>query len=257
MKTASPIRIFNGPPPKFMQLLRNGPEAPPSINVKNEGDEAHVYVYDVIDPYWGINAENFVKTFSALTAPTIHMHVNTPGGDVFETRAMVTAIRNHKSKTIAHIDGLAASCGSWLALACNEVEIAQGGFIMIHQSQTWAYGNKKTLTDTAALLSKIDDTIIAEYVRKTGKSEKECRAWLEADETWFTADEALENKLVDRVTGNATEPTDKWNLSAAFNKVPDALKKPAPTNEKELDEQERIVMADRGRLLQILESSTA
>lgn len=257
------FRFFNGPAgagttaPKFMQLLRNGPDAPPPIKVTNADDqEAHIYVYDIIDKYWGISGENFVKALNALTAPTIHMHVNTPGGDVFETRVMVTAIRNHKSKIIAHIDGLAASCGSWLATAANEVEMTQGGFLMIHQAQSWAFGNAGDMKAISDLLVKIDDSIIAEYVRKTGKTVDEIRNWLAA-ETWFTADEALQNKFVDRVFDGAAEPANKWNLAGAFNKVPDALKAP-PTNSKDLDEQELLVMANRGRQLQLLEvSSTA
>jgi ATP-dependent Clp protease protease subunit len=110
--------------------------------VKAEGDEATILLYDVIDPWWGVAAKDFIAALAGDHAPTIHLRINSPGGDVFEARAMATAIRQHKSNVIAHIDGVAASAATYIAvIAAKEVEMSDGAFFMIHQAWALAMGN--------------------------------------------------------------------------------------------------------------------
>src|SRR5690606_19215300 len=112
--------------------------------------------------------------------------------------AICQAIRESGAKVIAHIDGYAASAATVIATAADEVEIADGGFYMIHNSWTWAMGNANDLTATAALLSKIDGSLAAQYAKKSGKPVDEIKGQMDA-ETWFTAEEAVDAGLVDRV----------------------------------------------------------
>lgn len=191
-----------------------------------ETDEATIYLYDAIDAYWGIAAADFVKALAGITAATIHLRINSPGGDVFEARAMATALRQHKAKVIAHIDGLAASCASWIALAAAEVEIAQGAFFMVHRSWSFAMGNANDLRDTAALLEKVDNELIAEYVRESGATQEQITMWLDA-ETWFTAEEAVEHGFADRLaaTDTAKDQT-AWDVSGFAHAPKDLLDRP-------------------------------
>lgn len=200
--------------------------------VNAEGDEATVYLYDAIGGWYGVGAADFVKEMAAITAPVIRLRINSPGGDVFEARAMATAIRNHSSKVIAQIDGLAASAATYIALAADEVEIADGGFFMIHRAWTLAYGNAGELRDTAELLDKIDGTIRADYQRKTNQTVDQIDAWMEA-ETWFTAQEALDYGFVDRI-GASANVENHWNLSA-YAKAPKALTERQPVREPVFD----------------------
>ena len=91
-----------------------------------DDEEASIYIYDAIGSWFGIDAQEFVRSLNSITANTIHLRINSPGGDVFDARAMITAVRQHKSKIVAHIDGLAASAATGLALAADEVEISEG-----------------------------------------------------------------------------------------------------------------------------------
>lgn len=100
----------------------------------NGADSTTVYVYDVIDSFWGISAADFAREINAITTPNILLRVNCPGGDVFEARAMMTAIGDHPAKFTAKVDGLAASAATALTLACDTVEMADGSFYMIHQA---------------------------------------------------------------------------------------------------------------------------
>lgn len=213
---------------RLMQLITDNLNAPRKpVRADVSGDEANIYLYDAIDSYWGISAEAFAKELSAITAPTINLRINSPGGDVFDARAIATAITNHSSTIIAHIDGLAASAATYVALAANEVRMADGGFFMIHQAWTLAWGNSAELRDMATLLDKVDASIVNDYAKKTGKSVDQIKEWMAA-ETWFSAQEALDNGFVDQVaTSEAAE--NRWNL-AAYANAPKALLAPRAEN---------------------------
>lgn len=171
-------------------------------------DEATVYLYDAIDPWFGIDAGAFVKSLSEISAKTIHLRVNSPGGSVFDAEAIQTALQQHKARVVAHIDGMAASAATYIALAADEVEMSDGAMFMIHNAWIVAFGNAAELVDTATLLEKIDANILRDYQAKTGKSTEQLKAWMDA-ETWFTAQEALANGFVDRIHGNTGEQDDK------------------------------------------------
>ncbi len=242
------------PIPKLMQLLRDNKPRNIPLTVTGENnadDEATIYLYDVIDAYWGISAQDFAQALSGISAKTINLRVNSPGGDVFEARAMVSAINAAGAKVVAHIDGIAASSASWVALACDEVRITQGAMLMVHNSWTYAMGDAGELRSTAALMDKIDVAIGADYTKKCGKSADEVKAWMDA-ETWFSADEAKAAGLVDSVIEGKTEPADKWNLAAYANAPKNLPKSGAP----ELTEEEQLLMDNRSRHLRLLESSS-
>jgi ATP-dependent Clp protease protease subunit len=218
---------------RLLQLIRDNQAAQPrALTVKAEGDEALVYLYDVIDPWWGVSAKTFAEALNAITAPTIHLHINSPGGDVFEARAMAAAIKSHKSTIVSHIDGLAASAATYVAIAAKEVEMAEGSFFMIHKAWAIGVGNADDMRQLASVLDKVDESIVADYMKKTGKTKDELIAAMSA-ETWYSAQEAKDVGFADRIAGQADDSAKaKWNL-AAYAKAPAALleaRKPAPQN---------------------------
>jgi len=209
---------------KLLQLLRDNAQpradGQPALRAESTDAEAHIYVYDVIDAWWGASAAALVEALSAAGDRAVHLHINSPGGDVFEARAMAAAIVAHKGPVTSHIDGLAASAATYLALAANEVRMTDGSLFMVHNSWTLAYGDKAELQQTAALLDKIDGTIAADYARRTGAALDQVHAWMDA-ETWFNAAEALDAKFIDAVDPNtkadANAQARAWNLSAYAN----------------------------------------
>lgn len=239
---------------KLLQLLRDNAqagarnEATPAVRLDATSDaEAHIYVYDVIDAWWGASAAALIEALQGAGDRAVHLHINSPGGDVFEARAMAAAIVAHPGKVTSHIDGLAASAATYLALAASEVRMSDGGLFMVHNSWTIAYGDKAELRGTADLLDKIDGTISADYARRTGAAADQVKAWMDA-ETWFTAAEALDAKFIDAIDANtkraagqaqAQAAANRWDLSAYAN-APAALKvanKPTvkPLNSTEAD----------------------
>jgi len=184
-------------------------------------DEATVYVYDAIGGWWGIDPKEWVPAFAAIKAKTIHLRINSPGGSVFDAEAMRTAIKQHPANVIAHVDGYAASAATGIAIAANEVEISDGAMFMIHNAWGWASGRAEELRDYADLLDKVDSSIVAAYVKKTGKDEEQVRDWMDK-ETWFTAAEALTHGFVDKIfeaeesddAGKDAEPDDVAAMAA-------------------------------------------
>lgn len=221
---------------KLMQLFDdNATRGRKDISANVDGAEATMYLYDAIGDWYGIGAKDFVKELSGLSAETLHLRINTPGGDVFEARAIATALKQCGMKTIAHIDSLCASAGTYIAIACDEVEMADGGFFMCHKGWTMDIGNADDFRKTADLLDKVDQSIVADYASKTGKGNEELEAMMAA-ETWFTADEALTYGLIDRVyKEDEGKAANKWNLSAYAN-VPEAyteVQDSTPTYDRE------------------------
>ena len=187
-------------------------------------NEAEIFLYDIIvdseleAEWWGGGApEPFARELRGITAGTIHLRINSPGGSVFGARAMEQALREHKAKVIVHVDGLAASAASFLAMAGDEVVMAKGAMLMIHNAWTIALGNAAELRKTADLLSKIDGTLAQTYADRTGGKVEDIAAQM-AEETWFTAEEAVDHGFADAIAeapkGDGDTPAAAWNLSA-------------------------------------------
>jgi ATP-dependent protease ClpP protease subunit len=167
-----------------------------------------------------------VPTLAGLDVGTIHMRINSPGGDVFAAQAIAQAMRESKAKIVAHVDGVAASAASVIMSAADEVEIAPGGFVMIHQAWTIAMGNGTDMLEIAAMLEKIDDSIAGQYAARAGGDKKKWTEYMQA-ETWFSAEEAVEAGLADRIATGAAADASLWNFSAYDN----APARPAATDE--------------------------
>ena len=182
-----------------------------------QSDEATLYLYDVIvsdDWFGGVTPLSFMQELAAITAPTVHLRINSPGGDVFAARAMQQAMREHSAKFIVHVDGLAASAATFLPMVADESVIAPGSIFMIHNAWTIAVGNASEFRKTADLLDKIDSSIVADYAKKTSQDSKTIADWM-AEETYFMDQEAVDNGFIDRMADeSAAKNKIEWDLSA-------------------------------------------
>ena len=143
----------------------------------------------------------------------VTIRVNSPGGDVWEASGMLQAIveRREEGGTVNTIvDGLAASAASVVILPSNEITMASLATMMIHASWTWAVGSAEDLQKGADLLKKLDSQVAKEYAKRMNSTAKEVMD-LMLEETWFTAEEAVEAGLADKVY--ESEPEAGANLS--------------------------------------------
>ena len=195
------------------------------VVAKADTNEVEIFLYDHIvssedeAEWWGgVAPESFVKAVYGVDKDaTIHLRINSPGGSVFAARAMEQALRDHKGSVIVHIDGLAASAATFIAMAGDEVIMAKGAMFMIHKAWTGMWGNANDLRKEADLLDKIDGTLAETYASKTGKALDQVSSWM-AEETWFTAAEALEHGFATSIAETEAK-AGAWNLSA-YDKAP-------------------------------------
>lgn len=213
--------------PDLLKLLADNRRAPRRFEIVASAadDEATIYLYDAIvgdqfeaELFGGVAAAPFVKELAKVQAKTINLRINSPGGDVFAARAIEQALREHPAHVVAHVDGVAASAATVIAMAADEIRIAPGALFMVHNSFARAVGNSDELMEVAALLEKIDGTIVATYAARTGKDEQAIRE-LMAAETWFTGAEAVEAGFADGLAADAPAINAAWNLSA-YAKAP-------------------------------------
>lgn len=171
--------------------------------LRNEAEEAEIVIYDNIGEsidFWtgekkGISAETFKKMLDEASPKPLHIRIDSAGGDVFQAFAMCSAIQRYPGKVTAHIDGLAASAASYIAVVCDEVSMNDYAYLMIHSAQAWVgWANARDLEDTAARLRNIDANLAAIYEKRSKLTLEEVIDYMTA-ETWFTAEEALENGL--------------------------------------------------------------
>lgn len=207
---------------RLLNLIKNNLSAEKKFEVRGaDTDTPEIFLYDAIGDWFGIGADDFVKALRDLKGRDVALRIDSPGGDVFEARAIATAVAQHDGKITAHIDGLAASAATYIATAADNVVIAPGAFFMIHNAWTLAFGNADDLDDISVLLRKVDDTIVNDYIQKTGLEDKQLRDWMKA-ETWFTSDEAVQHGFADSLAETKRNSSNRWNL-AAYSNAPAAL----------------------------------
>lgn len=229
MNMAPGLKIEGNAMNRLLQLFADNQGKPRDFRVVQAKDDApaEIWLYDAIGGWDGILARDFIRELAGIDADKITLRINSPGGDVFEARAIVAALRDHKAEITARVDGLAASAASYIALAADHVQIVQGAFFMVHNAWSLVIGDKRDMTEMASLLGKVDNSILDDYEEATGQKRDQLQAWMDA-ETWMTADEAKANGFADEVIdGKAAKAA--WNL-AAYANAPAALKEPAQPN---------------------------
>ncbi len=163
-------------------------------------NEADILLYGVIGAE--VTASAFTRELVALEMKykRINVRINSVGGSVFEGIAIYNAIVNSRAEIHTYNDGIAASMGSVVLQAGKKVFMARNARLMTHKPSGHTNGQAHKLRETADLLDCLEKDLIATYVRKTGKTEDEVKAWMQPDkDAWFTAAAALNAKLIDGI----------------------------------------------------------
>ncbi len=171
-----------------------------------ERTTADVYLYDVVGGWWGLSADDFVRDVAGLDVDHIVLHLNTPGGEVSEGVAIANMLRQHRADVRVMVDGMAASSGSVIAMAGDEVVMGLGSQMMVHNPRTWAVGDVDEMQKVARQLESTAEAIASTYAAKAGGTVDEWRELMKA-ETWYSAEEAVKAGLADRVATDEDKGT--------------------------------------------------
>lgn len=178
-------------------------------------DKAVVSIYGDITSYpfdeRDVSAFNLSKELEKVTAKTIEVYINSYGGEVAEGLAIYNALKRHKAKVKTYVDGFACSIASVIAMAGDERYMYPTSLLMIHNVWTYASGNSADLRKVADDLDIMTSSSIKAYKEHANISEEEIKELLD-NETWLTADEALEKGFITKIA--ADTKNNKSNQSA-------------------------------------------
>lgn len=198
-------------------------------NATTEAESAEMWIFDEIDAmgWWGITAKDVQTALNGITASAITLHLNSPGGDVFEAHAIYNAIKAHPANVTVQIEGIAASAASYIAMAGDTVLIASNATIMIHDAITLTYGNEADHTKSATVLGQQSDIIAGIYAERSGGTAEDFRAVMR-EEKYYDAAEAIEAGLADGLlehpdTSGNVDDAAKVGLYAAASRLLEAV----------------------------------
>lgn len=184
-----------------------------SIRAEVGSTSARIDLYDEIG-WFGTTAKDFMTELNALDVEEIQLHVNSPGGDVFDGIAITNTLRQHKARVVATVDGVAASAASFIVTGgADEVIMAENSEMFIHDAWGLCVGSADDMTKMGVDLARISDNIASIYAKKAGGGVADWRAAMLA-ETWYSAEEAVTAGLADRVdAAKSAEAKAKFDLS--------------------------------------------
>jgi len=173
-----------------------------------DSTSADIFLYGEIVPdgwQWyetDMAAIDFKNELDALGdgIKTINLYINSPGGSVFEGIAIHNMLKRHQAKVNVHIDALAASIASVIAMAGDTIFMPKNSMLMIHNPWTLAMGNSAELRKVADDLDRIGQSSKQAYLQKAGDkiTDEKLQELLDA-ETWLSANDALQYGLCDVV----------------------------------------------------------
>lgn len=195
-------------------ILAASPDAP-----VDAAGVATIRLYDPIDSWggeWGVSAAEFLQTLDQVPDATeIRLHLNSPGGEVYDAVAILNALRSHPARVVAVVDGIAASAASFIAAGADELVMNPNTELMIHDAWGIGIGPAATMRDLAGRLDAVSDNIAGIYSAKAGSPVADWRAAMLA-ETWFSASEAVAVGLADRVADSGA-PAGESLTAARFD----------------------------------------
>ena len=180
--------------------------------------EIDILMYGSIGEWNRVNAED---TYRALTSAKnqgyekVNLKINSPGGQIFEGIAILTQMSIPGIEIHATVEGFAASMGSVILQGAARRKMVRGGRLMIHQGAGGVIGSANQIRNYADLLDSLNKTLADIYARRTGKDSK----WIldnwmaEGKDTWFTAEQALKENLIDEITEGNVKPLEKEQAS--------------------------------------------
>lgn len=165
--------------------------------------------------------------------------INSPGGDCFAAAQIYNMLMEYSGPVDVHIDGIAASAASVIAMAGNHVAISPVGMMMIHNPATVSIGDEREMKKAMEMLSEVKESIINAYELKTGLPRKQLSSMMNA-ESWMNAQKAVELGFADSILYDGVDEDDKpegmiFSRAAVTNSLLNKLKAQMPKPDTRVD----------------------
>ncbi len=189
-----------------------------SITDADDDGPAELFIYDYIG--WPYNdALEVVNWLSSIKDTPVLARINSPGGDVWDGTAILNAIASHPAGVTTRVESVAASMASAIAMGGKRVQAYENTLMMIHNSSTFAGGNKAEFIEIADFLGKVDENLVKAYTSRTSLGKKKIREMMDA-ETWINAKDMKSDSFIDEIIDIGSPTKAEFNLSM-FANVPD------------------------------------
>ena len=165
--------------------------------------------------------------------------INSPGGDCFAAAQIYNMLMEYPGTVDVHIDGIAASAASVIAMAGNHVAISPVGMMMIHNPATVSIGDEWEMKKAMDMLSEVKESIINAYELKTGLPRKQLSNMMNA-ESWMNAQKAVELGFADSILYDGDDEDDEpegmiFSRAAVTNSLLNKLKAQVPKPDNRVD----------------------
>lgn len=221
-KINNDLLIFEAP---VSALARWNPE----IQAAEKASTTVFNIYGYIGASWdgnGVTPEMLATFLADAGNKNIVVNVNSAGGNFFDGLAMHTMLSEYEGNVHVKIVGLAASAASMLAMAGDEISIAESALVMVHNAWSCACGNSADMSEASRILDKLDVSMAKLYTSKTGLAAEEVRLMM-AEETWLDGAEAIAKGFAHKMLGekDVVESKDASTYNAALRQVDVTLAK--------------------------------
>jgi ATP-dependent protease ClpP protease subunit len=173
--------------------------------VGSAGGPATLYIYGEIGES-GVTAARVAADIEALgPVEKLTVRVSSYGGDAMEGVAINSLLRSLPYDVEVVIDGIAASAASVIAVAGRRVLMPRTALMMIHDPWAVALGDAEDMRRQAEVLEKVKSALAAAYLAKSPEIDRDRLDALLAEETWLTAEEAVDLGLADEIVEPDTD----------------------------------------------------
>ncbi len=196
------------------------------FNIDTSDEIPDVYIYDQIGQDWwgdGISPEDFIEEIKKLKSDKINLHINSPGGFVYDGLTIYNGLNLIDKFIFVYIDGIAASMASVVAMAGDKIIMPVNADYMLHDPWTCMCGTADDLEKEAKELRRLKDSIIGIYMARTRLSKDELFDLMK-EESWISGTDALEMGLADEIIENKKAVASIFDLNI-FENVPEHLLK--------------------------------
>lgn len=186
---------------------------------KSATDVGDLYVYSSIGESWwddsGVTAKKVKDALVELKGvKTLNIYINSEGGDIFEAKAIYSLLERFDAEKVVHVDGLAASAATFIAMVGSKIITASHATWMIHEVRSLAFGRAEEMRAMADLLDLENRTFAETYAKRTKNTVDDVLAWMNA-ETWMNASDSKERGFTDEVRDPYEEEDDEKVAASA------------------------------------------
>lgn len=171
------------------------------LTVKNiSKDKAEIYFYgEIVGDEWDkwtstdTCPQDVIDALKEAKDKDLDIYINSPGGNVFAGIAIYNILKRYKGEKIVHVDGVAASIASVIAMSGDKILMPSNAFLMIHNPINCISGNSQDFRKAAEELDIIQKGIVQIYQDNLKEGADIADVIQKMDgETWMQAEAAAQ-----------------------------------------------------------------